>query len=181
MKMPDVIIPDESNLINIPKEDTQGIPENSEGNPIADTPDDARMIMAWLANSQIMDDGGRPMVMYHGTNAQFDEFIPSKSGEFGPGIYFAPRPGYAKTFGDDIKKVYLKMENPAIITKDEFFEMTMEQYYDTETEDMEGIGPREVVRRLREKGHDGIIGTGLVPTDLQYIVFDPSQVMSVGG
>ena len=127
----------------------------------------------------MVDHKGRPMVMYHGTDAAFGEFVPSKSGEFGPGIYFAPRPGYAQAFGDDIKEVYLKMVNPAVITKDQFFEMTMEQYYDEETEDMEGIGPREAVRRLREKGHDGIIGTGIVPTDMQYVVFDPSQVRSL--
>ena len=44
---------------------------------------------------------------------------------------------------------------------------------------MEGIGPREASRRLREQGYDGIIGTGLVPTDVQYVVFDPSQVRYV--
>lgn len=37
--------------------------------------------------------------VYHGTNAQFDEFKPSDRGALGPGVYFSKVPGVAENYG----------------------------------------------------------------------------------
>ena len=50
--------------------------------------------------SKAVDDNGEPLVVYHGTNADFDVFR-SGDGMFGPGIYLARQADYAAGFADE--------------------------------------------------------------------------------
>ena len=38
----------------------------------------------WFGNSKVVDESGKPLVVYHGTSGDFDVFRPSRMGEFGP-------------------------------------------------------------------------------------------------
>lgn len=60
--------------------------------------------------------------VYHGTNAQFDNFDLSKignrdSGWFGKGFYFTNSKGEASTYGKNIKEAYLNIKKPFDFSK----------------------------------------------------------------
>ena len=65
----------------------------------------------------MVDSQGRPLVVYHGTDAEFDTFDISHfgetdSGDFGRGFYFTADKRYAEYYGGQIMPLYLKIENP---------------------------------------------------------------------
>ena len=51
---------------------------NSNGKPIHPTAEGIRNFWRWFAGSQIVDDKGRPIVFYHGTDVVFDKFSPDR-------------------------------------------------------------------------------------------------------
>jgi len=59
----------------------------------------------WFGDSKVVGEGGEPMVLYHGTTAEFDEF---KAGEFG--FHFGDEAA-AEMMGDAMP-VYLQIDNP---------------------------------------------------------------------
>lgn len=126
----------------------------------------------WFAGSKVVDEQGEPLVVYHGTTAEFTEFGNAGGGEYGRGYYFAPRPESATMYGGRdsreglrVLPVFLRMKNPFIA--------------DAST------GGRDRVRalgqkKLRAMGHDGVIGVGLTG-ERQFVVFDPEQIKSATG
>lgn len=140
----------------------------------------------WLGNSALTENGepgGAPVVLYHGTSADFVEFKPSAHGEYGPGVYLSFRESSARMWGSiaggrggevTVVPVHVRMENPYRISKLDLQEMALE-----EDEDGEPIGMLEVHRRLRAKGYDGIIGVGLTDSDVQVVAFDGDQVRRI--
>jgi hypothetical protein len=80
----------------------------------------------WFGDSEVVDDSGRPIICYHGTNADFSEFDISHfgkndSGWYGKGFYFTPSTDFI--FAEDAVSsqgfgyanempVYLKIKNP---------------------------------------------------------------------
>ena len=72
---------------------------------------------AWFGKSKVVDEAGKPLKAYHGTNAKFDTFRNSKSGTFGPASYFTPDKDIALQYanghdGSNLKEVFLKSDNP---------------------------------------------------------------------
>lgn len=65
----------------------------------------------WFGDSKVVDEEGNPLVLHHGSTAQFDEF---KAGEFG---FHLGDESAANMFGD-VKKVYLSARNPFRIKRD---------------------------------------------------------------
>lgn len=87
---------------------------NSEGNRIAKSAEALRNFYRWFGNSKVVDDKGRPLVVYHGTDAVFDRFDIGKikNTALGEGFYFGSNKmakGYTKT--DRVMPVYLIIEN----------------------------------------------------------------------
>ncbi|MEJ3621041.1 hypothetical protein [Brachymonas wangyanguii] len=74
--------------------------QNSAGQPIHPTEEGTRNFWRWFGGSKVVDAEGRPLVVYHGTNADFDVFRPSEA-MFGEGVYLALQPDYASGFADD--------------------------------------------------------------------------------
>ncbi len=52
---------------------------NSAGQRIARTEEGLRAFYEWFGDSKVVDENGRPLVVYHGTDAEFDTFDKSKS------------------------------------------------------------------------------------------------------
>jgi len=83
---------------------------NSNGAPIAQTEEAIRNFYAWFKDSKVVDDQGRPLVVYHGTNNDFNEF--DVSNELGAHFGSTGQAGsFAKTKGLIIP-AYIKMDNP---------------------------------------------------------------------
>lgn len=155
---------------------------------------DAPEFRAWFGDSKVVDADGRPLVVYHGTGADFSAFDPDADGNHLklPGIFFTPDPGVASAFaendakmrenkagrafapnGAQVMPVYLSMQNP------------LEE--DVSKGGQRGFYPpsaiRDVIREAQRLGRDGVIlrgwqdGSGPV----QYVVFRPEQIKSATG
>lgn len=92
---------------------------NSAGRRIARTEEGLRAFYEWFGDSLIVDEKGRPLVMYHGTVAEFDVFNVKKQGKndtgfFGRGFYFTPIERLARYYAYNkiVMPVYLKINNP---------------------------------------------------------------------
>lgn len=90
---------------------------NSNGDRIAKSKEALTNFWRWFGDSKVVDEQGRPLVVYHGTNAEFDTFDISHfgetdSGDFGRGFYFTADKRYAEYYGEQIIPLYLKIEKP---------------------------------------------------------------------
>ncbi len=104
---------------------------NSAGKRIAKTEEGMRAFYEWFGDSKVVDENGKPLVVYHGTNAEFDTFdlskAKSKSGQakYGNGFYFTSNEKRAERYAygftgkgrgvgqNNVMVVYLDMEKPA--------------------------------------------------------------------
>ena len=65
---------------------------NSEGHPIHETDEAIKNFYRWFGNSKSVDEYGRPKIVYHNTDEEWDEYDPSKEKEsavHGKGLYVA--------------------------------------------------------------------------------------------
>lgn len=133
----------------------------------------------WFGDSKVVDADGKPLVVYHGTDKDFDTFLSSTRPKE-PGIFFAVNPAIASAYtGHDpqgnfhaqnigsVLPVYLKIENPLVV-------------------DFKGAktGRSEAFKRAIEGGHDGVLlknhyDAGGVQD--QWAVFRPEQIKSAVG
>jgi len=150
----------------------------------------------WFGKSAVMDADGKPLVVYHGTNADFSEFKTTRGGEFGPAIYFTDSPREAGEYSEAVKGVsfsapsahimpmFVRIENPYTKGVDEFWK------------EFGGVGSdADGVERAKAAGYDGVIAKradryydndarefvdrGNMLT--HYIAFDKSQAKSAIG
>lgn len=145
----------------------------------------------WFKGSKAIDAEGKPLVLFHGTKADFTVFKKINSGEFGPPIYLtdsareAGEYGEAKGWGGpadtSIMPVFASIKQPYTKGVDAFW-----------AEFGTGGGDAEGVAAARAAGYDGIIAKradryydnetrefvdrgGEIT---HYIVFDPASVKS---
>lgn len=119
--------------------------------------------------SKVVDANGEPLVVYHGTNADFDTFSESMTGK---GLYFSEKPiagqaeMYAGRQGGNMMPVYLSIRNPA----------TKKQFLEAGAIEDEGLA----ISRLEADGHDGVVYP--YATDGQVLIaFRPEQIKSAIG
>ncbi|MGD9825118.1 LPD38 domain-containing protein, partial [Desulfobacter sp.] len=138
----------------------------------------------WFGNSKVVDENGDPVVVYHGTNVNFNAFKPSeKTGTHGEtdqieGIYFTDNKDganwYALVEDDDrfLKRAYVSIKNP---------------YHATDIKSLKnGLGVEtlgDVADKVKSLGHDGlIIEKGFYSNGgphRKIIAFDPTQIKSI--
>lgn len=139
---------------------------------------------------------GVSVEVFHGTRAVFDEFMPSESGLFGPGIYLTSSQADAEQYaGDDVPvlRVQLKLmrpfytradydagethdiDSPAVPLVQELFGDGAGSVLQALRDDVNGGLGAIVQDRLMELGHDGIVIDWLDGMR-HYVAFDSSQV-----
>ena len=134
----------------------------------------------WFGDSKIVDKNDNPLMVYHGSGEQFDDFI---SSPMTGGIYFSDSLDHAQDYGHSIYKVYLKVENPIVIdAEDKYFD----DFY---------LNIKDAIKECKMYDNDGVIiknlkdpRDGSRPMDYQtmewddydsatvYIVFNPNQI-----
>lgn len=143
---------------------------------------DSKFFKKWFADSKVVDNEGKPLVVYHGTDYKFDTFKPNNiDGE--DAIYFSDDYDTAGSYSSsgNPMKVYLKIENP--------------YYYDASGQNYnnnDGAFMRSALDYAVRNGHDGVIVTNIIDDAYQqyeddikyapsttYIVFNPEQIKSV--
>ena len=94
---------------------------NSNGERIAKSAEALRNFYKWFGDSKVVDEQGRPLVVYHFSSSKFNEFNRQFAGrnndESAVGFWFADRENFA--FNDPNKRpekyaVYLSAKNPKI-------------------------------------------------------------------
>jgi hypothetical protein len=73
----------------------------------------------WFGKSKVIDNSGKPLIVYHESNNKFNIFNLNKIsytsgnyGHYGYGFYFSNDIREAKTYGSNILEVYLRIEKP---------------------------------------------------------------------
>jgi hypothetical protein len=74
----------------------------------------------WFGDSKAVDDAGKPVVVYHSTRGQFDEFNTTGEGQsLNTGTFFSSSPDVAGTYNTSsehsIVPAYLSLKNPVIV------------------------------------------------------------------
>lgn len=151
------------------------------GRIVTETPE----FEAYFGESQVVDEQGEPLVVYHGTAEDFEAFEASAPEVFGgrrdfKGVYFTPDREMAHSFGRRkagslqgrrIVSAYLKIERPLNITK---------PIADFQAEGMTfGDAKRKAIESFDPQKHDGIIFDGDNLNTPEYVTVSPEQVKSV--
>jgi hypothetical protein len=143
---------------------------NSNGQPIHPTLEGVRNFWRWFGDSRVVDADGKPLVVYHGTNArELSEFNTKDFGALlGRGAYFTASPTEANDYatnktggGPNIIPVYLAISSPEVVNSK-----------------FQKVGSRKT---LIDQGRDGIVlqkADGAVEWG---IAFNPTQIKSATG
>lgn len=78
---------------------------NAKGEALGKSADDIGQFWKWFGNSQTVDIEGRPLVLYHGTRRQFEQFeLNFPRGAIGnpEGVYFDTKMRVAEEFAQDV-------------------------------------------------------------------------------
>jgi len=122
--------------------------------------------------SKVVNSDGKPLVVYHGSGENFDEFDITKSRSWDltpgldlPGFYFSENPEEAGSYGEDIKGYYLSITNPyegnvAVLAKEKGSYRAAYEY-------------------LVSEGYDGMIVDDLGEGYQEFIAFKSEQIKSV--
>lgn len=164
--------------------ETYSLPNaNSLGQQISTVKQSLQNFWNWFGDSVTVDSKNRPIVFYHGTNADIDNFKPliptTNTNMFGDeysairaGIFMTPDRSMSNHFANrangNVVPVYLKMENPANLIKnfgsvldaldntDYNTRMFNQVQYHWELFDEE-YGGQHLVNALKQCGYDGVI------------------------
>jgi len=157
----------------------------------------------WFGESKVVDTEGKPLTVYHGTDADFTSFKQAKEGYFGKGIYLTPNPdtasGYAASSaggdtrgeGGNVMPLYASIKNPMSVVDDGFtilgpIEVLKKLGYSEDKalalfeKAMESKGnlTGELQTKLKLQGYDGIITNNPDGTIREIVAFNPEQVKS---
>lgn len=132
----------------------------------------------WFGDSRVVDDQGRPLVVYHSSGHDISDFRGSEDGELGEGIYLTADQNYASMIASmradegaqpATYPVYVSMKNPLIVRGSARRQLNV-------------ATSAEIRAAAEAKGHDGIIQ--IFPgekTMRQIVAFKPEQIKSATG
>lgn len=173
-------------------------------------PVDSPEFRRWFGDSKVVDEQGRPLVVWHGTDKGFDVFqARSKSVNtttFGPvetertGIFVSDNVDFARQYGSRVLALYARIENPAKINRNLVldFAETIDPWTERDLwllathtppswQLFEGELGLRFVAFLREQGYDGATFIEELETDdgsvegRTYVAFSPTQIKAAVG
>ena len=121
--------------------------------------------------SKIVDENGEPLVVYHGSDAEFEVFDRTKgrSGMDIQGMFFSPWDYESEGYGKNVRAFFLNIKNPATGSK------SYEVFSKYESGNYAGIKARD---ELEHSGYDGVVSGDMEDEDLEFIAFEPNQIKS---
>lgn len=172
---------------------------NSNGDPIAKSGKSLRYFYNWFGDSKVVDEQGRPLVVYHGsTESNIDIFDIGRGTHglaYGVGAYFTRNKALAENiYGKNVYSVYLRERNPFsdntenIKEMKRLFDAVNEEYRDGDTiskitnkNEEQTYKSSEITETLKSMGYDGVIfGYNMNPSrGIEYVAFEPNQIKSV--
>ena len=157
---------------------------------------DSESFKRWFGDSEVVDVDGKPLVVYHGTQADFSQFQDLNERQ---GFYFAEDPELAALFaegpGANTMPVYLSIKRPADLTQVSsalYADLRQHGYngrlLTTRPEEMWELfdGDSELKDALVAAGYDGArmpeqLRPGYPETEPAWIAFRPEQIKSATG
>lgn len=164
---------------------TKATPEQLQGKELKQEQGESNQINTpefkqWFGDSKVVDENGKPLVVYHGTNTDFNVFDKSKAKQNSGanpsdlGFWFATKRDYADVYGKNIKQVFLAIKNPKIYTRAQWEKISKTQDF------------KIVKEQLQKQGYDGVIvqksieklGKFEVENPGLNVAFEPTQIKS---
>jgi len=142
----------------------------------------------WFGDSKVVDENGNPLVVYHGTTEDFDEFKPySHFGNAEAANNRIDRPSVARQ-PKHILPVYLSIQNPARLDDAAASDPArlMAAWDTPEGEKTLGKFPgystgKTTKQLLEERGFDGLVYSNDVEGGESWVAFRPEQIKSAIG
>ena len=127
---------------------------------------ETRQFKRWFKDSKVVDEDGKPLIVYHGSDADFNAFDMTKgrANMDIQGAFFSPWDDDAAGYGGNVRAFYLSIQNPA----DEGTAYKALNRFKGQNE--AGVKAREYLESL---GYDGVNNGGE-----EYIAFHPEQIKS---
>lgn len=122
---------------------------------------------AWFGDSKIVDEDGKPLIVYHGSDAEFNVFDRTKTRANMDiqGNFFSPWELDAQGYGGNVRAFYLSIKNPA---PSSVAYSVLKKY---QGQNNAGVKAREELERM---GYDGVNND-----NEEYIAFNANQIKSV--
>lgn len=143
---------------------------------------DSEAFKKWFGDSKVVDKNGDPLVVYHATDSEFNVFDRSKLGDSTSGntnwqpavrsaqigFWFSDHDLAATVFTDPdkTKAVYLSIQKPYRTKLDSLWNA------------LEHTRPETYVKRLQERGYDGLRVQDSEFGGVSYVAFEPTQIKS---
>lgn len=128
----------------------------------------------WFGDSKVVDENGKPLVVYHGTDSEFNEFdTPSYFTDDEYVAEFYSDPPWRDSNENVVQEVYLSIQNPKTI--------------DLNNKSWDSIDINEEIENAINNDYDGLIlenvmdGESSPYPQTQYIAFSPTQIKSATG
>lgn len=143
---------------------------------------DSEAFKKWFGDSKVVDKKGNPLVVYHATDSEFNVFDRSKLGDSTSGntnwqpavrsaqigFWFSDHDLAETVFTDPdkTKAVYLSIQKPYRTKLDSLWNA------------LEHTRPETYVKRLQERGYDGLRVQDSEFGGVSYVAFEPTQIKS---
>jgi ADP-Ribosyltransferase in polyvalent proteins len=165
---------------------------NSQGQPLHWSEEGVSNFWRWFGDSKVVDAEGRPLVVYHGTVADFEAFDNSKTGAndgglWGRGHYFSTVAGNANSYalrqgdGARVMPIYVKASNPLVLRTSKDLVTRLpdgSNYKDLVGDNLDG----SKIKRLAQAGeHDGVIQIKPDGVIGDLVAYEPKQMKSAIG
>ena len=171
--------------------------------PRLDTKD--RAFQDWFGDSKVVDAEGKPLVVYHGTNRDFEQFnaLAGHQRTDAPGFasFFTDNQDRASSYakragrGANVVPVYLSMANPLEATGRNWFALesplagrvwSPRYGQDVQIEKGDEVEINQLAVLAQKQGYDGLIAHGIGDaarasdqgTQTTYVTFKPEQIKS---
>ena len=165
---------------------TKATPEQLQGKELKQEQGESNQINTpefkkWFGKSKITDENKKPLVVYHGTNTDFNEFKKPEINRMADrsmiGYWFTGDKNEASKYGSTLKEVFLSIKKPKKITERELDELAV------------SFPMQKIIEQFKQKGYDGLIikekkADPITETKYQaqqYVVFEPTQIKSAIG
>ena len=170
----------------------EGIKYDKNGKADTNSPE----FKKWFGDSKVVDENGKPIVVYHGTENNFKIFKNlGQSRQIGAnvGFFFTDSENMAKEYANNkrVMPIYLSLQNPLIVEPNSIVEMFGENIEITDAFDFftqmdTRVSEQDLKNELIKQGYDGVIlrNTNVDTPFMQdihdvYVAFDNTQIKSV--
>lgn len=142
---------------------------------------------SWFGQSKVVDPGGKPLVVYHGTGSDITAFKPNSFWTEDPSIaqmYAKAQSRQSDSAGPNTVAAYLSLQNPFVFDDYEARRNGSSIYKAVLPEGAKGPRMTAVFRELERRGYDGVIlqnYADLGGMQTQYVAFSPASIKSAIG